>query len=472
MATVKHKNIGSFLAFNKDWFAKNQQALLWLLNNKLTSRWFKWVLRIRKEDIGYDSQIISIAPNHYVVSGERIGEFVVDFRSHPKFGKRIYHAFKPLWWGIHFYDWIFADRFAPQWSYGFDTLTAYPDPDIEVTTVDGWVGHSANDTYANLRAAAGNFANDSSPSGSFAELQSTASVDEYDVLQRGIFLFDTSTIDDLATISSAVFSLFGNTVGNNLGSHGIGVVSSNPSSNTALANGDYTSLGTTRYASDISIASWSVIGYNDFTFNATGLANVSKTGLTKLGTRLSLDIDNTTPTWSASVRCRAGGGYADNVGTVADPKLVVTYTVGSPSSSVSASVSPSASISPSSSASASVSPSSSSSASVSPSSSSSASMSPSASVSPSSSISSSPSASISPSPSASPSPSSSSSASLSPSSSISPSSSVSPSPSMSFTEWTNQERNSASWANQAKNSASWVNQEKNTTNWTNQDRSF
>ena len=208
------------------------------------------------------------------------------------------------------------------------TTTVYPDADPETTTVDGDVRQSsAGDTFANLRAGAGTSAQPSVASSTCGTLNATTVSNNYDVLIRFIALFDTSSIPDTDTIDSATLSFHGRSKSDQMGgTHGIGVVTSTPASNTDLVAGDYAQLATTRQANDITLASWSTVGYNDFALNATGLGNISKTGVSKFGSRLSFDIDNSAPTWG-SEESVAGGNYAaDDAGTTRDPKLAVIHT--------------------------------------------------------------------------------------------------------------------------------------------------
>jgi hypothetical protein len=81
--------------------------------------------------------------------------------------------------------------------------------------------------------------------------------------------------------------------------------------------------------SPITYANWSTSAYNDFTFNATGIGNVSKTGFSKFGVRNpNYDVANTPPTWSSGVTSHMQCYFSDEAGTTSDPKLVVTYSLG------------------------------------------------------------------------------------------------------------------------------------------------
>src|SRR3989344_2644202 len=228
-------------------------------------------------------------------------------------------------------DSFFATR--PVYPVYTDTTTTfYPDPDAETTTVDGVVQRSVADTtWAGVRDGAGTSANDSNTGSGeyYAEMYSGNSSNTWGRIKRAIFLFDTSSIGDTDTIDSAVLSLYG--IGKNDpngATPNIDIYTSTPASNTALVGADYGQIGTTsQTGSPISYSSYSTSAYNDFTFNATGRGNVSKTSISKFGARIAnYDAANTAPTWVTGDSWSLQGYYADQTGTSNDPKLVVTYT--------------------------------------------------------------------------------------------------------------------------------------------------
>ena len=214
----------------------------------------------------------------------------------------------------------------------FDTATFNPDANPETTSVDGrvWVG-GQNAVWGTVRGTAGNNSSDSEASQSFVYSDSTTTSNQFATIIRGVFLFDTSSLDDNANISSATFSLYGTSKSNSLSfsdAHAsIALVSSAPASNTALANADFNiaNFGSTRFATDFSYTSFSTTGYNDMTLNASGVANISKTGVSKFGTMFACDLDNSAPNWVSGVATNINCNYADNGSN--KPKLVVTYTL-------------------------------------------------------------------------------------------------------------------------------------------------
>lgn len=455
---------GPFLAFDAAWFRRWQWLLLLVLQEPLLGRWFRWVLGIRPGDPGYRGEIVALHPHAYVVVTRRPGArrrlslagfrprwvtgpealtYTADLRTHPKFAKRIYHAFAPFWWTLHAWDWAIADRWVPALSAGFSTLTVYPDAgDPGTNTVDGYArrgtfpGGPVSESFSLIRSNNGTDASGSA-GGAAAALYGATTSNQFQELSRGFLLFNTAALGASALITAATLSLYSQEGTTELGSDALHIAGAALASPTSLAASDYSNVSRTSFGS-ITSGAWTGFSaaYNDISLNASGLAAIALTGVTQFSAQLGWDLNNSfTGAWGSGLRTHFSWLCADASGTSTDPKLVVTYTLSSPSASLSpsssrspsASVSPSASISPSRSASASLSPSLS--ASRSASASTSASVSPSSSLSPSSSRS--PSASLSPSVSASASLSPSASASFSPSSSLSPSTSRSPSASLS-----------------------------------------
>ncbi len=216
-----------------------------------------------------------------------------------------------------------------------DSATFYPDAHPETSSVDGTVYEFQTNSvaWATIIAAAGTGFNDSATDPYSIHFQhSSAGGNLWRYIRRGIFLFDTSGLPDDAVISAATLSLYGATKTNNKPtSPVVNIYSSAPASNTALAAGDYDSLGSTAFCdTGISYASWSTVGYNDFALNASGIAAVTKTGVSKFGLRDSVyDVGATTPPYTASTtENTVQSWFASEQGNGYKPKLVVTYTSG------------------------------------------------------------------------------------------------------------------------------------------------
>lgn len=319
-------------AFGPEWFARNQPWLLFALNTPGLGRLVRRALRINLADMWLPrgTRIAAIAPNHYTVQLPD-GSLRSDFRTHWKYAKRVYYAWATLWWLMHTWDSLWADRWAPALSFGFATLTVYPDANPESVTVDGNVGRQAvNETWGTIRIGAGNVRDDTSTDSYLLRIVASATTNQFAELWRAIFLFDTSALTAPASISAAVMSLRGTLKADALSTTpDVDIYTSTPGSNTGLANSDYAQIGTTsQTGSAKTYASFSDAAYNDFTFDATGRGNVSKTGVSKFGARnANRDVANSAPSWVSGQTSQLWCYYADRTGTTEDPKLVVTYTI-------------------------------------------------------------------------------------------------------------------------------------------------
>ncbi len=204
------------------------------------------------------------------------------------------------------------------------SLVVYPDPNVETTTMDGYVENYYG-TWATMR-------NDTTCQLN-RDSDASLGIDEFNGgtsygFDRSMTLFDTSSLTSGATISATIVELYvtGKYDDRNGGGGGpdkVNCVSATPASNTAIAKADYPNFGTTRFATDIDITGMSLNAYNTWTCVAAGLAAVSKTGVTKFGWRTAGDIDDNAGPNSL---------YTSGIGTHSadaanDPKMTVTYTL-------------------------------------------------------------------------------------------------------------------------------------------------
>ncbi len=213
----------------------------------------------------------------------------------------------------------------------FTSTTVYPDPNPETSTVDGRVRRVAStQTWAGIRDGAGTQAQPDISDSSWMNLQSSSTNDRYSEMVRAVALFDATAIDDADALDSAILSIRGTGATNALtASMTCQLVASGPASNTALVAGDYDlpgNWGSTLFATGITEAAWNTSGYNAFTLNASGEANVSFTAISKFGTRNNSDIDDTAHggPFNGS-EDRVNGYFADQTGTSDDPKLVIVH---------------------------------------------------------------------------------------------------------------------------------------------------
>ncbi len=346
------------MVFSKEWFKKHNKALCWLANAPIIKYWFRWLLRIHK-DIPWNEKIDEIMPNAFTYGKKLVlvdcvklknGEEVfnhskklhrklknkgllvkrlryqqtTDFRTHEKFGKRLYYGLKPLWYLLHFWDW--STSIQPALNCGFDTLTVYPDYDGKVgaTTMDGRVlrSGSGEDWDTTRNHTDGTLAQPATLNNSFVR-SSRESLTSH-TITRSMFLFDTSSLGAV-TISLSVFSLCGNgKAADNADNTSLKIVDCTPASNTTITTADYDQFGTTIYGS-LDFSSWNSTDgkYNDITISNT---IINKSGITKIGTRTGLDISNTEPA-ANSTDNEIETYFSDNLSN--DPKLVVTYATSS-----------------------------------------------------------------------------------------------------------------------------------------------
>ncbi len=319
----------SYSVFDEYYFNCHQQRLLFLCNFSLTKNWFRGILHI--EDCSKD--IIKIMPNSYTWR-ENDGKFTTDFRTHDKFSKRLYYSFKPLWWTFHGWD-MTVGKILPFLNFGFDTLpTVYPNyyGEAGATTMDTRNARAlVSEAWATIVVGAGTHSWADTTSGEVARIDSDSSQDKWSRIYRSLFLFNTSGLGAGATVTGAIFSI--STTGK---ADGIGITptlnifSSNPGSNTVTAIADFQTIGSTPLCDTAITYSGFSAGYNALALNATGIALVSKTSITKFALReATYDATGTPPTWASSKTSNFDGYYADQTGTINDPKLVVTYTTSS-----------------------------------------------------------------------------------------------------------------------------------------------
>ena len=225
---------------------------------------------------------------------------------------------------------------------GNTTSTFYPDSgNPGATTVDGMAERvGVNQTFGNIRAGLGNEIFNGA-SEKMVWLQPSATANQYKQLGRSKYTFNTAAIADADTISSATFSVYGvssNDVLTLNATDRIVYLVSSGGSATTLANSNYENTGTVNFGTfdpGSGLASWSTIAYNDFTLNASGLTNISKTGVSFFGLRWGADFNNSfTSTWVTDTGdpSRLNGYFADQAGTASDPKLVVVHSASDVSS--------------------------------------------------------------------------------------------------------------------------------------------
>lgn len=137
-------------AFDAAWFDKHQATLCRIANAPVIGRVFRHALKL---DSSLPLEKLTPDAVHLRQDGQHC---VGRFYTYPRYSKLIYNAFKPLWWVMHWWDEIFADRYQPEWSFGFDSLTSYADPSnvVEVQNFDGMIS-SDGTSFSIARAGSG-----------------------------------------------------------------------------------------------------------------------------------------------------------------------------------------------------------------------------------------------------------------------------------------------------------------------------
>jgi hypothetical protein len=195
------------------------------------------------------------------------------------------------------------------------------------STIDGQVGHNQNgQTFATHRAAAGNAVDYTATTMNFSLEPGTTP--NFNGMYRAIALFDVSALAG-TTITALTLSFYVTSLTDGM-AQSMGLVSLTTTSDTSLVAGDYDVGNWTmaRLASDIDITSLSTSVYNDFTLNSTGIAlfqaAADGSGIAHVGITFSGDIDNSAPTWSATL-CQVIMSTSEATGTSQDPKAFITY---------------------------------------------------------------------------------------------------------------------------------------------------
>lgn len=320
------KNNGYFNFFVINW-SEYKDFVLWFINhrNYFVRMFGRHKFRIDQDKEAKGKAIKDIFPNHYDIENPD-GSITSVFRTHQKYAKRLYYGFYPVWCTLHFFDWIIQKTVSPQFSFGYDTLTIYPNANPETVSVDGTVyRYGSNETWSSIRDGGGTGASDSINT-FYSLLQTGTTTSRYASISRGILLFDTSALTSEANISQNVVSIYATAIDVEISGWYSHIAGSNPQSNTALAPSDYSNIYRTSFSSIIH-SSISSVAYTNFTENGSGISAVSKTSVSKRSVQISWDIENSAPTWGSNKYTGLTAYSVDYTGTANDPKMVTTYTI-------------------------------------------------------------------------------------------------------------------------------------------------
>lgn len=292
-----------------------------MANAPLLGRRFRAALTLRE-----DLPVEKLTPDaaHYRQDG---GQLVAEIYSYPRHSHRIYDAYKPVWWGMHWFDELIADKYAPELSFGFDTLTRYTSPGA-VQSFDGVVS-SSDSVYATAQAGSNLFTDVSATRLSIEASRTGAGTpgDPYVYyISRGFLKFDVSSLPDTNLfISATVLSLVLESV-QNASTFSLQIFESSiTDGSTDLTSGDWSAFFSTQFASR-ALSGWPTGSYEDLTFNQSGRDYIKNrsTGYAKFAIRHSRESGVTVPSNTSIALIYS----ADQSGTSFDPKLVITYSLG------------------------------------------------------------------------------------------------------------------------------------------------
>jgi len=215
--------------------------------------------------------------------------------------------------------------------------TFYPDPsDPGSYSIDGFVQHRTGTSgtgvdWSVIQSGAGTESGDSGADDGYVMIEADTTSNKWRIIDRTVRLFNTSSIPDNDTVTSATY--YDSTQTKNIYNGGVGgtaynIYTSNPARDTVLEPGDFDSLGTTPLSTEINYASISGTegNYNAWQLNNSGLNTISKTEITRLGVRESnFDAPNSAPTWTSAAYENVTFNNSEEDGVSKDPKLVVVH---------------------------------------------------------------------------------------------------------------------------------------------------
>ena len=199
--------------------------------------------------------------------------------------------------------------------------TFYPEAQVASNAGDGTAKYAPSASWATVHDGAGTNAQ----AGTYAALACycSGSGNNWEFNQRMFTHFYTASLPDTCVISAVDLKLYTHATNdpNDEFSANIVIVESTATA-TTIATSDYQEYLTTSFASK---ACSSISKNSNYTWslNASGIANVSKTGVSKFAVMYDFDVTDEEPTWSASVSQRFYFYLTGNGSN--KPTLTVTY---------------------------------------------------------------------------------------------------------------------------------------------------
>ena len=131
-------------------------------------------------------------------------------------------------------------------------------------------------------------------------LKFTTTDPDVEEIERIYLQFNASVLPDDCTITDATLGVIGGSTGKNNGAGitGWNVVKFTPATLGTAVIEDFDQFGSTAYATELAYADatfYPDVSYNNWTFNAAGLSNISKTDWSAFGIIDNFDLTDTTP---------------------------------------------------------------------------------------------------------------------------------------------------------------------------------
>jgi hypothetical protein len=191
-------------------------------------------------------------------------------------------------------------------------------------SMDGYINNAVGSvSWSTMRDAVNGTAITDTGVNNQTYLKATTTTDEWNNTHRSVFLFDTNTLPDGDAITAATFKFASGYKDDSFGASAV-LVASNPTGDSGLVVADYSRFTFTDQAARLAYASVNTGGtvVNEMALNATGLGNISKTGITKFGVVDSYDADDSPPTWYSN---RDGWIQIKSKDSAVPPQLVITH---------------------------------------------------------------------------------------------------------------------------------------------------
>lgn len=305
--------------FDKHFFEKNQDILLKVANN-----WFsRWFLGIKKLPKGIKKNtFIDISPNSLTWSEGEQKKTVLYTKN--KFAEALALNLKPVCY-IQQYDGTYRLRLSPVAILFFALLTplfpkftglafigttsTFFSTAGAVSPCDGQIINApGSSNWATVRDATAGTTADASDTQAVPYVRLNGG--QYTVGRQFVNV-DSSAIPDTDSISSAVYKAYAELVVDSEASaySYVVAVAATPAGTNTVVTGDFDQVGASAWSNNLNLSAITTSALNGITFNATGIAGISKTGITSFALRVGNDFENVAPVVS---------GFTEAVFTSAD----------------------------------------------------------------------------------------------------------------------------------------------------------